>query len=175
MKQLQRKKLMKQLQRKKAEEEAAAKKKADEKKVTGVSLAKPAAVTTPTTKPTAITKPAAVTTTKPAAITTHATKPTPTPAKPEATTPRFGMPIIHKVQETGIVPRASSTHTLEQLQKAKQDAKAKFSNDLGVDGEHLESYLTDEEFQSVFSESRSQFYSHPKWQQTNKKKEKGLF
>jgi len=43
-----------------------------------------------------------------------------------------------------------------------------------VDHTRLESYLSTEEFEKVFSISKKQFYLLPKWQQHKLKKEKKL-
>lgn len=44
-----------------------------------------------------------------------------------------------------------------------------------VDNKTRERHLTDEDFQAVFGMDRAAFYKHPAWQQTQIKRERGLF
>jgi hypothetical protein len=54
-------------------------------------------------------------------------------------------------------------------------ADLKSGNATEVDDRRKETYLSPEEFQNVFGMTRDEFYSLPKWKQSNAKKKVGLF
>lgn len=45
----------------------------------------------------------------------------------------------------------------------------------GVDGASLDDYVTDEDFKKSFGHSREDYFSLPKWKQTEVKRKSGLF
>lgn len=64
---------------------------------------------------------------------------------------------------------------LSQLSRDRYSLKELQEKPEGVDLLHMESYLTDEEFQEVLGMRKDEFYNLPSWKQSTLKKSSGLF
>ncbi|XP_016521961.1 supervillin-like isoform X6 [Poecilia formosa] len=80
-------------------------------------------------------------------------------------------------RDSGEVKLTLVQDALAQLMKAQYPVEELLQSPLpaGVDPQHLEVYLSDQDFQAVLEMKRDEYASLPSWEQTDLKKSKGLF
>uniref|UniRef100_A0A3B3WB81 HP domain-containing protein n=1 Tax=Poecilia mexicana TaxID=48701 RepID=A0A3B3WB81_9TELE len=80
-------------------------------------------------------------------------------------------------EDSGEVKLTLVQDALAQLMKAQYPVEELLQSPLpaGVDPQHLEVYLSDQDFQAVLEMKRDEYASLPSWEQTDLKKSKGLF
>uniref|UniRef100_A0A3P9NVT4 Supervillin c n=1 Tax=Poecilia reticulata TaxID=8081 RepID=A0A3P9NVT4_POERE len=80
-------------------------------------------------------------------------------------------------RDSGEVKLTLVQDALAQLMKAQYPVEELLRSPLpaGVDPQHLEVYLSDQDFQAVLEMKRDEYASLPSWKQTDLKKSKGLF
>ncbi|XP_014897421.1 supervillin isoform X3 [Poecilia latipinna] len=80
-------------------------------------------------------------------------------------------------RDSGEVKLTLVQDALAQLMKAQCPVEELLRSPLpaGVDPQHLEVYLSDQDFQAVLEMKRDEYASLPSWEQTDLKKSKGLF
>ncbi|XP_051870243.1 villin-1-like [Pristis pectinata] len=87
--------------------------------------------------------------------------------------------LMNDVKEMKISGSYSSTSVANESRKtyAPEQLINKVAEDLppGVDPTRKEEYLSNKDFESIFSTTRMKFNAMPEWKQRNLKKEKGLF
>ncbi|KAM6904794.1 supervillin [Xenentodon cancila] len=83
----------------------------------------------------------------------------------------------HTQGETGRVMLTLVQDALAQLMKTQYPLEELLRSPLpeGVDPQHLEVYLSDQDFQTILEMKRDEYASLPGWKQTDLKKSKGLF
>ncbi|EFA81889.1 hypothetical protein PPL_05121 [Heterostelium album PN500] len=74
-----------------------------------------------------------------------------------------------------VVQKVESSSQSDQIKDIVQAIKDKANNDKNLDPAKLEQYLDDASFLIVLSQSKEEFEKLPKWKQSAKKKEVGLF
>ncbi|KAK5624274.1 hypothetical protein CRENBAI_000093 [Crenichthys baileyi] len=80
-------------------------------------------------------------------------------------------------RDSGEVKLTLVQDALDQLMKTQYSVEELLQSPLpdGVDPQHLEIYLSDQDFQAILEMKRDEYASLPSWKQTDLKKSKGLF